>query len=178
MRTDIVFTLTGPDRVGIVEEVTMVMLGLGGNVETSRMTRLGGEFAILMLVALPAARAAEVDAAFEGLAAQGYQVTVSTTDRAAAEVHRGWLRYQIEVHGADHEGIIHEIALGLSRRGIDIESADTGTTRAPVSGTPLFSMTALVAVPPDLAEAEWTEELREAGYQANVGINVSAVDVE
>jgi glycine cleavage system transcriptional repressor len=178
MRTDIVFTLTGPDRVGIVEEVTGVVLGLGGNVQTSRMTRLGGEFAILMLVSLPAARAGEVDAAFEQLTAEGYRVAVTTTDRATAEEYRGWLRYQIEVHGADHEGIIHEIARGLSQRGINIESADTGTTRAPVSGTPLFSMMALVAVPPGLAEAEWTQDLREAGSEANVGISITAVDVE
>ncbi len=53
MRTDIVFTLTGTDRIGIVEEVTGVLLGLEGNVETSRMVRLGGEFALLMLVSLP-----------------------------------------------------------------------------------------------------------------------------
>ncbi|MBW6468917.1 MAG: glycine cleavage system protein R [Anaerosomatales bacterium] len=178
MRTNIVFTLTGPDRVGIVEDVTAVMLGLDGNVETSRMTRLGGEFAILMLVSLPEARADEVESAIARLAAEGYRVSVSTTDRATAEAYRGWLRYQIDVHGADHEGIIHEMARGLSRRGINIESADTGTTRAPVSGTPLFSMMALVAVPPDLAEAEWTEELREVVYEANVGISITAVDVE
>jgi glycine cleavage system transcriptional repressor len=178
MRTDIVFTMTGPDRVGIVEEVTKTMLGLDGNVETSRMTRLGGEFAILMLVSLPAARADDVDSAFESLSQQGYRITATTTDRTVAEAHRGWLRYQIEVHGADHEGIIHEISRGLAQRRINIESADTGTTRAPVSGTPLFSMTALVAVPPDLPESEWTADLRDAGYQANVGITVVAVDVE
>ncbi len=178
MRTDVVFTLTGPDRVGIVEEVTAVLLGLGGNVETSRMARLGGEFAILMLASLPAEREDDIDEAFAGLSAQGYRMTYSTTDRATAEAQRGWLRYQIDVHGADHEGIIHEIARGLSQRGITIESADTGTSRAPVSGASLFSMTALVAAPPDLSESEWTEELRDAGYQANVGITVNAIDVE
>ncbi len=178
MRTDIVFTLTGPDRVGIVEQVTSIMLELGANVESSRMARLGGEFAILMLVSVPAKRAGEVEPAFEGLASSGFRVTVHPTDRTAAEAHRGWFRYQIEVHGADHEGIIKEIAGELAQRGINIESADTGTTRAPVSGTPLFSMTALVVVPPDLDEAEWTESLREAGYQANVGITVTPVDVE
>lgn len=178
MRTDIVFTLTGPDRVGIVEEVTSVMLELGGNVEAGRMARLGGEFVVLMLVAVPAARVGDVEPAFERLANEGYRVSVHTTDRAAAEAHRGWFRYQIEVHGADHEGIINEIARGLSQRGINIESADTGTTRAPVSGTPLFSMTALVAVPPELNESDWTADLREAGYQANVGITISPVDVE
>ena len=49
MRKNIVFTLTGSDKIGIVEEVTKVFLDHNGNVETSRMARLGGEFAILML---------------------------------------------------------------------------------------------------------------------------------
>ena len=178
MRTGFVITLTGPDRIGVVEEVTAVILELGGNVESSRMARLGGEFSMLMLVTVPAGRAGAVEPAFGGLSGKGFRINITATDRAAAEAHRGWFRYQIEVHGADHEGIIHEIARGLTQRRINIEWADTGTTRAPVSGAALFSMTALVAVPPDIAEHEWTAELREAAQQANVGITVSPVDVE
>ena len=53
MRKNIVFTLTGTDRTGLVEEITKLLLDLGGNVETSRMARLGGEFAVLMLVSIP-----------------------------------------------------------------------------------------------------------------------------
>jgi glycine cleavage system transcriptional repressor len=173
MRTDIVFTLTGMDRVGIVEEVTGVLLRLEGNVETSRMVRLGGEFALLMLVSLPSERLAELDAAVSALFAEGYRVTTSAT-QPAEEDHGGWLPYQVIVTGADHEGIIHEIALGLSQRGINIESMDTGTAEAPVSGTPLFSMKALVMVPPDLAEDDWMAALAEAGDQANVDIEVIA----
>ena len=63
MRSTIVFTLTGSDRVGIVEEVTGVLLGLGGNVETSRMARLGGEFAMLVLLTLAAEKLGELDGA-------------------------------------------------------------------------------------------------------------------
>ena len=48
-----VLTLTGPDRIGFVDEVTGLLLERGGNVETSRMARLGGEFAVLMLVSMP-----------------------------------------------------------------------------------------------------------------------------
>ena len=50
MQKTFVLTLTGPDRIGFVEKVTGLLLERGGNVETSRMARLGGEFAILMLV--------------------------------------------------------------------------------------------------------------------------------
>ncbi len=173
MRTDIVFTLTGTDRIGIVEEVTGVLLGLDGNIETSRMVRLGGEFAMLMLVSLPDERRAELDVAVSGLVAEGFRITTGLT-RASDNAHPGWLPYRVSVIGADHEGIIHEIAHGLAKQGVNIESMDTGTAEAPVSGTPLFSMTALVLVPPHLTETDWVGALVEAGSQANVDIEVSA----
>ena len=37
MNKNIVITLTGHDRVGLVEEIMNVMVRHGGNVETSRM---------------------------------------------------------------------------------------------------------------------------------------------
>ena len=75
MRTDVVFSLTGPDRVGIVEEVTAILLDLGGNVGPSRMARLGGEFAILMLVSMPDTSPASLDDSLTRLTAEGYAVS-------------------------------------------------------------------------------------------------------
>jgi glycine cleavage system transcriptional repressor len=175
MRTDVVFTLTGPDRIGVVEEVTRAFLELGGNVETSRMARLGGEFAILMLVTFSEEARAELDAAFASLVAQGYKVTIGLTGPGAADEHADWLPYQVRVSGADHEGIVHEVAAGLARLGINIESAETCTSAAPVSGTPLFTMTAQVAVPPILAATDWVAALSAAGDDANVDIEVVAL---
>jgi glycine cleavage system transcriptional repressor len=171
MRTDIVLTFTGPDRVGIVEEVTGVLLGLDANVTTSRMARLGGEFTILMLIAVPAANAGRIEGAFDELVAEGYKLTISQTTEAA-DAFAGWLPYRVEVRGADHEGIVHAIAAGLAARGINIESIDTDTTPAPVTGAPLFSMSALVVVPPNLADADWLDALVEAGEQSGVDVTV------
>lgn len=178
MLTDIVFTLTGRDRVGIVEEVTKLFLELGGNVEASRMARLGGAFAIIMLASLPASSLAGLDDSLAHLTAEGYTVTVTPIAPAPAGAHAGWLAYRIEVHGADHEGIIHEIAAGLSASGINIESAETATARAPQSGTPLFSMVALVAVPPDLPDSVWQGKLKDAAHLSNVDITVSKIEAE
>lgn len=174
MRENIVFTLTGKDRIGIVDEVTKLMLDLGGNVETSRMARLGGEFAILMLVSLPAGELAQLEKASASLAGQGYKITTSQTEQTYAEAHPGWRPFQIEVLGADHEGIVHNVAHYLSERGINIESMDTGTTSAPVTGTALFFMTALVAVPPELAGQAWETQLQDIARSLNVEIRVSA----
>lgn len=176
MRIGIVFTLTGPDKVGIVREVTEVLLGLGANVETSRMARLGGEFAMLMLALMPEKRMDEIDGAFAGLVEQGYKVTTSRTLETGTSTFLGWLPYRIEVQGADHEGIIHEIVAGLAKRGINIESMETGTSPAPISGTPLFMMSALVMVPPGLADVDWTATIAESAAQANVDVEIALAD--
>lgn len=175
MPTNIVLTLTGPDRIGIVDEVTGLLLERGGNVETSRMARLGGEFAVLMLVAIPTEQSSVLDESLAGLIARGYKVTTTPVGRTHAEAHPGWLPYRVEVQGADHEGIIHEVAHYLSGRGISIESADSESTSASTSGSPLFAMTAEVVVPPDLAGTDWEAGLEEIGGRLNLDIRVSAL---
>ena len=151
MQKNFVLTVTGPDRIGIVERVTGLLFAQGGNVETSRMARLGGEFAILMLVSIPEDRIAGLDADLEALAAEGYKVTTTATDRTHAGARPDWLPYRIEVEGADDEGIIHEVAHYLSEQGINIESVDSETTPAPVSGIAFVFHEADVVAPPTLA---------------------------
>ena len=176
MRTNIVFTLTGPDKVGIVESITKMFLDHGGNVEASRMARLGGEFAMLMLVSLPAERSAGLDRELDALAADGYKVTTTLTDRTDSGMRPGWLPFRIEVEGADHEGIIHEVSLYLAERGINIESMETSVDYAPVSASPLFTMTAIVAVPLELTGQQWEAALHKTGEVLNVDIRVESLD--
>lgn len=172
MDMSIVFTLTGTDRVGIVDEVTKGLLDLGGNIEASRMAHLGGEFAVLMLVSLPSGSADRLQKTMDDLTARGYKVTATPTEQRGANL-RGLTPYRIEVSGADHEGIVHGIAHILAEKGINIESMDTGNTRAPNSGAPLFNMQALVLVPADLAEERWREELERTGRDLHVDITIT-----
>lgn len=168
MRTSLLFTLTGPDRVGIVEEVTRALLDLGGNVESSRMARLGGEFAMLLLVSMPSENVEGLEPAFVRLTEQGYQLSA----RATEPVESVGRTYRVEVRGADHEGIIHEIAGGLAVSGVNIESVDTGVEQASISGAPLFTMSAVVAVP-DSVDAGWMDALRDAGQASNVDVEIA-----
>lgn len=174
MSASIVFSVMGQDRIGIVDEVTRLLLDLGGNIEVSRMARLGGEFAILMLASLPEAKLPALEQSAARLAAQGYKLTTTRTDQTVAQRYANWRPYQIEVRGADHEGIIHVFAHSLSERGINIETLDTATARAPISGTPLFSMQATVLVPPRLSEADWEGDLHEVGHRENLEIKITA----
>ena len=173
MGINIVFTLTGTDRVGLVDEITSSLLEIGGNIETSRMARLGGEFAVLMLVSLPSGKGEALQKTATALTSRGYKVTTTPTDQTGNQVHPGWLPYRVEVHGADHEGIVHNIAHTLAQKGISIETMDTGNTRAPNSGALLFTMNALVLVPPGLQEDHWRVELENTGHDQHVDIIVS-----
>ncbi len=175
MRTDVVLTLTGPDRVGIVEEVTRILLDAHGSVGTSRMVRLGGEFAILMHVSLSSTAADTFEPTFAELASQGYHITISELRCKTAPTQLRSKPYRIQVVGADHEGIVYEIVRGLARCGINIESMETETSEAPVSGITLFSISAVVSVPPDLAESAWRTELDEAAELASVEVEVEAL---
>ncbi|HSO13158.1 MAG TPA: ACT domain-containing protein [Anaerolineales bacterium] len=175
MNREIVLTLTGHDRVGIVEEITNLLVKHGGNVETSRMARLGGEFAMLALISLKGKDMPALEAGFEKLRSEGFQVTFLQTEDDHTKKYAGWLPYQIEVLGADHEGIIYEIAHHLAQRGINIEDMETTTAPAPMSGTPLFTMNATVLVPPQLPFHAWSDTLEEIGDKLNVTVEVTMI---
>ena len=173
MRRNLVLTLTGPDQIGIVDRVTEAVLRDGGNVEASRMARLGGEFAVLMLVSVPAEGLDQLCRGILGLQDEGYAVAARETQQTDPARYAGWVPYQIEVTGADHEGIIHNITHRLAEHGINIESMDTGTVTASMSGTPLFTMAAVILVPPELAYRTLQSDLQNGADDLNVDIDVS-----
>lgn len=172
MQKHLVMTVTGPDRTGLVEHITKLLLEYQGNVEESRMARLGGEFAMLMLVSVPEDKFEPVRESIRSLRNEDYKVTTRETERGYSAKFTGWMPYQVKVSGADHEGIIYQITRYLAERGINIESMDTDMFSAPMSGTPLFTMTAVVLVPPDLPR-NWHDDLEAVGDDLNVDTEVS-----
>jgi len=52
MTAHFVFTLAGPDRIGIVDHVTEKVLQKNGNIEESRMARLGGDFTMIVMISI------------------------------------------------------------------------------------------------------------------------------
>ena len=175
MAINLVFTLTGHDKIGVVDQVIDIIVGLGGNVEISRMARLGGEFAMLMMVSMPTLDQSKLDNELQSLRDEGFRISLMQTEDEHAKKYSGWLPYEIEVLGADHDGIIHDIAHHLADQGINIETMDTSTSPAPMSGTPLFSMKAMVIIPPQLPFQEWSDALDEIGDNLNVTIKIKMV---
>ena len=113
MYNNLLITLTGHDRIGIVEQITKLVLESQGNVDASRMAHLGGEFAMLMLVSVSATKIDELQQVLHNLQGEGFIVSTCETELSDPTKYKGWIPYQIEVNGADHEGIIHAITQQL-----------------------------------------------------------------
>jgi len=172
MRKNLVITAAGSDRIGIVEEVTGLVLKFNGNVDASKMARLGGEFAMLMLVSVSAIQFDDLCEAVHGLREKDYKISTQETKRGLSARFADWSAHEIHIEGADHEGIIHEITHHLAQQGIHIETAETGMVPAPMGGGTLFTMSALVMVPPSVDLKTMREELEDIGDQLNVNTEV------
>jgi glycine cleavage system transcriptional repressor len=171
-KTYLVTTAIGRDKRGTVETITDVIVKHLANIEESRMARLGGEFAVIMMVSIKSEKQEDLIQDLNSLEAKGLMVTTRQTDLSRVEAFQGYVPYEISVIGADHEGIVNRVARYLASENINVEEIDTRVTPAPNTGTPLFSMNARVQAPPELGLKILRQKLAEAGNELDVDIEV------
>lgn len=159
MQRTLVMTVLGPDRPGIVEQLARLIRQHGGNWLESRMARLGGQFAGLLRVQVPAAAEAALQSALAGLAGQGLHVVVHA-DQPGPTASAAELR-QLEIIGHDRPGIIQEITGALARHGVNVEELETECVSAAMSGETLFKARAQVRVPATANVAALKAELEK-----------------
>ena len=171
MRKQLVLTASGRDRPGVLEEVTRLIVRHQGNVETSRFQRLGGDFAMLMFVTAPEEQIERLRDVLGELHFAKFDVQTRLSE-AVDTADEGATQCAITVLGADHLGIIHEITRYLADQGINVERMNTEVAAAPMSGTPLFSMAAVVRIPRKLSIDDLREALDFIGGELNVDAQV------
>jgi glycine cleavage system regulatory protein len=145
--TDIVLTLIGSDRPGLVEAVAGIIAAHGGNWLESRMTHLAGKFAGILRAELPPDRAAAALQALAGLESRGLRVVAEAAPRATASAPAPARAMHLELVGLDRPGIVREIAQLLASNGVNVEELTTDRHSAPMSGDMLFEARAHVHVP-------------------------------
>jgi glycine cleavage system transcriptional repressor len=161
----LVLTAVGPDRPGLVNEISSLVLAAGANLEDSRMAILGGEFALLMLVSGDEPKVHDVEARSAALGERlGLRVI---TKHTSPQVARDFLPYQIRVTGVDRPGIVQRVAAVLAGRGVNVASLESRLAFAPESGTPMFILEASLQIPSALALADLRRELSAACDEEN-----------
>src|SRR5688572_5783184 len=114
MNIPLVMTIIGPDKTGLVESLASVVTTHGGNWLESRMSHLGGHFAGILRIHVPAEKKDALLAALKnlsGLAVVAHADTSDVTSRAEPSI-------ALEIVGHDRPGIVRQVSHALARHGV------------------------------------------------------------
>jgi glycine cleavage system transcriptional repressor len=123
-----------------------MIVNTGCNIEESRMTILGGEFAIIMLVSGAWNNIAKLEDHLPGLE-EKLGLIISSRRTEIRHLTQEEIPYNIEVVSLDHPGIVHKITGFFSERKINIHDMYTTAHRAAHTGSPMFALNMTVEIP-------------------------------
>ena len=146
MKQHLAISAIGNDRTGMVHDLTRIVADCGGSISESRMTTLGSEFAMLVLVSGNWHALARLETELKKLAEAGtLSVQLRRTEQRAAR--SDMLPYSVDVVCLDQTGIVSNLSGFFSSRGIDISELSTRSYAAAHTGAPMFSVQMIVNVP-------------------------------
>jgi len=149
-------TAIGPDRAGLVRDLSQAVSGAGGSIRESRMIALGSEFASLMLVAGNWHTVNKIRDRLNQLEREtGLTVTVKDTESRTAETSAP---YSIDVVALDQEGIVLRLSSFFANRELEIAELNTRRYNAPHTGAAMFSVQMTVNLPASVHVATLREE--------------------
>lgn len=172
MAQSIVLTLVGPDRPGLVEAVSDIVVRHGGNWLESRMAQLAGQFAGILRIEVPADQVHAIEESLLMLKPAELQIVVVPADSTGYRPPSCPLR--LHLVGQDRPGIVREIAQVLADRGVNVEELHTECQSAPMSAEVLFIATARLRIPDDLGLNELRSALERIASDLMVDVTLEA----
>lgn len=169
----LVLTVIAEDQPGLVECLAKCIAEHGGNWLESRMSRMAGQFAGILRVAVPAQAHADLSEALQQLEQQGIRVLFA---QSGAEPERSWRMIQLQLVGNDRAGIVRDITQLLARHGVNLESLDTDVLPAPMTNELLFRADARLAVPTELSLDDLQEHLETLADDLMVELKLQPAD--
>jgi glycine cleavage system regulatory protein len=170
MQIPLVITLIAPDRTGLVESLARVVADCGGNWLESRLCRLGGEFAGILRVEIPAEKKSQLLFALEKIS--GLNVTVRA-DEAKISAANNSRQTKLEIVGHDRPGIVRDISAALARANVNVEEFSSEIVSAPMSGEDLFKASARLQLPERCDIAALKKDLEKIAADLLVDISFS-----
>jgi len=157
VKNHLVVSALGEDRPGLVNELSRAILECDCSMVDSRMTVLGGEFAILLLVQGNWNTLTKLEMQLKRLE-QALNMTIVAKRTESRAPAGDVLPYAVEVVAVNHTAIDHHLASFFASRSINIEDMVTRSYSAPHTGTPMFSVNLAIGIPANTHIAMLREE--------------------
>jgi glycine cleavage system transcriptional repressor len=171
----LVLSALGPDRSGLVADVSRFLTDRAANIEDSRMAVLGAEFGLQVLISGAPAAIERIVAEAAEIETLGVGVIVRRTKSPEEHRRAAVLPYVVTAEALDHEGIVHAVALAISKMGINIVSLETTAYNAPVTGSPLFRLKAVIDVPQGISGVDLRQAMDDVARVENLDIHVRSL---
>ncbi len=171
-----VITAVGADKVGIMDSLAGAVVGLKANIEETRASILGGEFAVIMLVSGEDGFSGSLEEKLSPVA-KTLGLSISTKLTSKPGQPKG-LPYIIESLSLDTPGIVHAITKVLKDSSINIEDLESGVRPAPLSGSPMFEMSVVITIVPGAALSKLKQALAVVGAENDLDIEVRPLIAE
>ncbi len=156
----VVLSAVGTDRAGVVNDLSKVILECGGNIEESRMTALGSEFAMLLLVSGNWATVSKLEKALNKLAKdKPLSVSLRKTNERVSDEDR--MPYAIDIVCLDQPGIVFNLANFFALHNIEISDLSTRRYAAAHTGSQMFSVQMTINVPASSSISQLRDEFVE-----------------
>lgn len=161
-----ILSAIGSDRPGLVSELAQLILEADANLEDSRMTILGTEFAVILLCSAPGASAREAIAKGAKHLERDHGLTIFLRslegEPRPAVPAPGMRLFRVQAVGEDRAGIVAGLCGVLSERSVNIAELETKSRPGP-GGSPHYQLSMSVEVPESLDSRELRAALeREA----------------
>jgi len=173
----LVLSALGPDRPGLVAEMTHYVTERGGNIEDSRMAVFGGEFGVMMLVSGTPdeiGRIARETAQLEKSTGLG----IVSRETKSPEEHRKEqaIPCVVTCEALDNPGIVRAVSRALHELGLNIVSLETTSYEAPITGSPLFRLEAHCDVPRGTTIAKVRAAMLQVAERENIDVDVRSLN--
>lgn len=170
---ELVMTAVGPDRPGLVGELTKHLFEGSVNVADSRMVNLRGQFALVVLVEGTDDALTKIRARLPAVAEKAGLALTFAAD-AATSARSSGVPYRLKTYSMDQPGIVHRFTELLRQRGINIEELSTRLGASPFAGTPLFVMQITMSVPLEVNVNVLRRDLETLSGELNCDVDLEA----
>lgn len=171
MSTRVIAHVVGPDRVGILAEVSRVITSHGGKIHDTRATSLGGTFSVTTEVELGE------DSSAMAFALQTKLPDFITCMRPESDIEAASAVFgRIEVSEATAMGVISQMTEHVASRGVGF--ATLRTSEYTEGGTTTFSMTATLSAAGKVDTTWLTAEFMELGDKLNCRVEFNTLPEE
>ena len=145
MHQYIVITVLGAYSQRLAEKLGKMLKDCGGNITDCRISRLGNEFAALMMISGSWDTIAKIE---DMLPRLEKELVINIQCQRTQERRPGiGMPYAIDVVCSDRPGVVHDITRFMAEHGMDIQDLYTTTYQPAQSGTTMFSLHMTVSIP-------------------------------